>query len=175
MKLILRNAATNCHVPMFSATTYTKRHYAVLGKLFIQKEPELAQKLIEVYLPHAEPLETDFTRIKELFKTFCAIEGVDYDSNLKVDTKRKFIATILHLYAPQVYLCTTDDFLITRGLATELGKVFRQTKALMSVRIREVLVWEKNYDDFKNAVAEMVSKITDEKLKDSDCENLKAA
>lgn len=152
---------------MLQATsTFTRKHYAFLGKLFIEKEPEIAEKLISKYLPQTEPLEKDCKRIPEFFIVFCKIHGINpgdfvgplYKSR-KVDVRRQFIAVVLHLYVPQVFSQPADDLILDRNLSKNLSNLFQISKGNISDYIREVVTWYKQYEDFSSGVIEIIEKI----------------
>jgi hypothetical protein len=154
---------------MLSATApFTRKHYAYLGKLFIQKEPEIAHKLISQYLPKIEPTETDYSKIPGYFINYCKVLdirpqefiGPVHKSSL-VNVRRTFVAVILHIYAPQLFQQPADDLILDRvGLSKSLSNLLQVKKNKISEYIREVVLWEKSYEDFAENVNSIIEKLT---------------
>src|SRR5689334_21825897 len=100
-------------------TTFSRKQFAFLGKIFLQKEPEIAGKLIEKYLPKSEPSEKDLTKIPAYYISFCKVQGInpqDFIGPLhktsKVNVRRTFIAVILHIYAQHLFLQSCEVFVL---------------------------------------------------------------
>lgn len=138
-----------------------------MGKIFIEKEPAIAGKLISMYLPKTEPAEKDYSKIPAYFISYCQVQGLrpqDYVGNLykssKVHVRRTFIACILHIYAPQLFFQPVDELILDRvELSKTLSDLFLQKKSNISTMIREVVMWEKQYEDFAENVNEIIEKI----------------
>lgn len=153
---------------MLTATSsFTRKHYAFLGKLFLQKHPEQAKEIISQYLPESPPAETDYSKINTFFLRFCALESINPDEytgrlykTSKIDVRKKFIAVIIHLYCPQAFIQASDSLTLNRGLVKTLAQVFDQTVANVSINIREVIVWEKQYEDFSRSVHLVIEKLS---------------
>lgn len=150
---------------MFTATldSFSRKHYALLGKLLIQKEPETAQKLIQTFIPEDKPQEEDFTKIPALFERFCLIKGYDHNTApraSKVETRRLFIAAVLHLYNPHVYNQPANQIILKYGFVRNISQVLHQKESNVSTMIREVILWEKQYEDFSNNVNSIIEKLT---------------
>jgi hypothetical protein len=158
---------------MLQATIlFTKKDYALLGKLLFQKKPEIAQELL-AFLPTQAPAETDLSKIPEYFRRFCEVKDIDpkdYTGSLykskKVYERRIFVAAMVHLYNPEAYLRPIDFIRQHRGLTRALCEAFCikagswSTSGNVSNMIREVIIWEKNYDDFAEAVSNIITQIT---------------
>lgn len=132
-----------------------KRHLSLLAKLLIQKEPEVAQRLISTYLPTSEPIETDFSKITELFTRFCFIRGLEREDNVgplyksaKIDQRRIFVAAIIQLYHPR-----------TRLLAKYLWEVLNQEKSRVSRLISEAEVRYRAYQEFREETNDIIIKL----------------
>lgn len=152
---------------MTAATSFTRKQYAFLGKIFIQKEPNIAAKLIDLYLPKLEPIEKDYTKIPAYYIDFCRVQQIkpqDYIGALhktsKVNVRRIFIAVMLHLYEPGLFQQPVDDLILNReGLSKNLSNLFQVKKHSISATIREVVMWEKQYDDFSSSVNQIIERI----------------
>lgn len=155
---------------MITATTaYSIREYALLGKLLFQKEPETAQRLIQDYLPSEKPSETDHAKIQEFFLSFCQLNNLDPKAYIgplyktsKVDVRRKFIAVIIQLYSPRLYKQSLDVMVqvVDNNLTKTLAEVLQQKKSNISMMIREVITWMKNYDEFQTEVHNTIQALT---------------
>jgi hypothetical protein len=153
---------------MLPTATVSKRHYALLGMLFFQKEPERAQKYISDYIPSISP-ESDLSKIDKLFKNFCRLENLDPEDRLqwsheKLAKRRLFIAVIIHLYHPKIFFLpqlSYDRQHELKGFVKTLATVLQMDKGNASKNIREAIFWEKQYEDFAQKVSELLEKIQD--------------
>lgn len=144
-------------------------YYTLLGKILFQKEPELAQRLLSDYYPQKQPLDTDISRIQHYFSSYCAFQNIDpleYTGRLykskKVEVRRLFIGAMLHIYNPQVYVQPIDQLILFHGFVRRLAGVLCQNEGNVSKMIREVITWEKNYQDFSGSVEQIVNELTKE-------------
>jgi hypothetical protein len=152
---------------LISIENFSKKHYAILGRLVLQKEPETARKLLSIYLPQEKPVEDDFSKIPDLFLKFCTANDIDREDyfssaskSSKVSTDRLFIAVVLHLFNPAVYNQPTDQIILRYGLVRSIGLVLKQKESNVSTMIRQVILWEKQYEDFAGSVKEIIEKLT---------------
>lgn len=130
---------------MQALTLNNSRHFALLGKLLINKKPEVAKELYQ-YLP-AKPIESDFTKIPQYFKSFCKIQNIETE-DIKANERRIFIAAIILLYNPK-----------TRLLLKHLSETIKQFPSNTSVMIEEVEFRYRKVEEFRNQVDEIVKKI----------------
>ncbi len=86
-----------------------------------------------------------------------AYSGALYKSS-KVDVRRLFVAAMVHLYQPQIYH-QPEISLGKNGFVMTLAGVLKQHEANVSAMIREVISWEREYDDFKEKVTNVVAKL----------------
>lgn len=153
---------------MLQATfSFSKKDHALLGKLLLKNKPDIAQELIKTYLPEQPPKESDFSKIKDLFSRFCKIQNIEPEEHLgpvyksdKVSMRRLFVATMVHLYNPQVYFQPLDSIVLSNGFVTAITRVLSQNKGNTSKMIREVIIWEKQYEDFATSVSQTITKLT---------------
>jgi hypothetical protein len=153
---------------MLPTATVSKRHYALLGMLFFQKEPERAQKYISDYIPAIQAPESDFKKINSHYKKFCRIQDIEPEfgpihKRDKVALRRLFIAVMLHLYNPQAYFlpALTTANTAQQHFATAIAQVLGINKSTISRNIRQAIFWEKQYEDFAQKVSELLEKIQD--------------
>lgn len=143
-----------------------EKDYKILGRLLGKKYPDLARELLATYKDHP-PLETDHQKIPTFFKIFCFHLSVDEKELLgplyktsKVDVRRLFVACMTHLYYPHVYHQPPEEInLSKKGFVSSLSRALQQQEPNISVMIREVIAWEKDYDDFKEKVYSIVEKL----------------
>lgn len=134
--------------------------------MLVKKNPDLASEYLSTYKNY-EPLEEDYKKIRLFFSSFCQFNGINENEYLgplyktsKVDMRRLFIAAMTHLYYPQVYFQPIDEInLSKKGFVSSLSKTLIQHEANISVMIREVIAWEKDYDDFREKVQLTVEKL----------------
>lgn len=140
-------------------TAIQRKHYALLGELLIQNEPETAKKLISAYLPDEPPKETDFKKISDYFSEFRRLNNI---TSLNVSDRRIFIAVTLHIYNPEVYFQPSNKILLKHGFVRCLSNVLGQKEPNVSKMIREVILWERSYEDFAQEVSKMIEKLTND-------------
>lgn len=154
--------------PMLIAATasYGRKEFAILGRLLLTKKPEIANELISTYLPAKEAIETDQSKIGYFFLVFCKVQDIDlneylgpvYKSN-KVAVRRLFIACILNLYAPHVFIHPLQNTSINRGLIKQLANTLQWDKQPVSVMVRQIVLWQNQYKDFSDQVSEVLEKM----------------
>lgn len=152
---------------MLSAATLGKKQYALLGLLLCQTKPDIANELISSYIPQQEPLEKDLEKIESFFKHFCHLRNIHpkdcigpvYKSS-KVELRRRFVASILHIYAPHLYDQPVDFLIMGKTeLSKRLSHVLQMKKCNVATLVREVILWEKQYEEFASSVADITLKL----------------
>jgi hypothetical protein len=149
-------------------TLLNKQQYALLGFLLLKQKPDVANELLEDYMPKREAPESDILKIEQFYQRFCQLKGLDAEEirgplykTSKVEIRRQFIAAILHLYIPYVYDQPDEYIMIGKsGVAKKLSDVFCITKASITTMIREVIFFEKQYQDFSELVASIIKEMT---------------
>jgi hypothetical protein len=145
----------------------TDFHYRLIGKELWKKLPEAAKLAIKPYLS-AEPFDYNFTRMEEHYLiAFCSLQGIDKDyiqgplfKSSKVDIRKLFIASMLHIYCPHVYFQPPNEInLSKKGFVMWLSKAVNQPESNVSGAIREVVAWERDYDEFRNKVCSIVESL----------------
>lgn len=139
-----------------------EKQYKIIGRLVCKKHPEIAEELLST-LNHT-PLEEDISKLEFYFNQFCILHGTskqDYFGAVyktsKVDLLRIFIASMVHLYYPEIYFQPIEELNLKKnGFVTALANSIGQAVSNTSNRIREVIIWEKEYDDFKEKVEAVV-------------------
>jgi hypothetical protein len=149
------------------STNFSKKHYAILGRLVLQKDPETAHKLMSLYLPEQQPTETDLSKINSFFTIFCELQDINPEDlrgpvykSWKVDTRRKFVAAMVHLYYPQAFLVPMDSIDAVTGLVKNISIVLKQDMGNTSKMIRQAVIWEGQYEDFERSVKEIIEKLS---------------
>jgi len=140
---------------METAIYFKNHHYRLLWKVLTKTRPELATEIINEYIPEETPKETDLSKIGYYFTAF---SNVEYTES-KVDVRRYFVAAMIHLYCPQVLRQPLDSIILKYGFVKALSGVLDQKDANISNMIRQVITWEKNYEDFEKKVSELVIKM----------------
>lgn len=143
---------------------YGKKHYHLLGRLLVSKKPEIAHELLSTYCNNdVEPVLTDLDQMERLFICFCHTKGIDpelvansFRKSLKIEYRKEFIAVMLHLYTPQVYFQPVQNIVLRLGFVGQVVAVLRQDYGNISKMIREVIIWEREYDEFKEKVSTTV-------------------
>lgn len=127
-----------------------KKHYILLGKLLAKNRPEIAAELLSAH----NIAETDYTKIPAFLHSFCILKGFDPKDSTKVaiDHRREFLCAMLHLYNPQVFSQPIDGITLKVGFVRQVSNVILQHESNTSRMIREVLMLERVYDDFRNDV-----------------------
>jgi hypothetical protein len=154
---------------MFASTTInlSKQQYVLLGKLLHQKKPHIADEIISTWFPKQDPTEQDLTRIGPLFYAFCALQNLIPEDHIgpvfktsKVNIRRLFVAVMIHLYNPDVFSQPIDNIILKKGFVRQLSQVLKLKDANISLMIREVIMWEKQYEDFAASVSFVINEIS---------------
>lgn len=144
----------------------SENQYKILGRLVMNKLPFYAKELLSPYLNNI-PQEIDHSKIPGYFTLFCKVMDLKEDEytgplqkSSKVDMRRIFIAAMIHLYQPVLYH-QKDFFVILRktGFMLTLAQTLHQFESNISNTIREVILWEREYDDFKEKVNSAIEKL----------------
>jgi hypothetical protein len=142
-------------------------HFKMIGRELWNKLPHLAKSLLKPYLS-AEPFDFDFTKLEDHYLVaFSSLHGIvksDLQGPLfkssKVDIRKLFIASMLHIYCPHIYFQHANEInLSKRGFVMWLAKALDQPESNISAAIREVVAWEKDYDEFRDKVFVIVEKL----------------
>ncbi|MBC7948676.1 MAG: hypothetical protein H7Y42_12385, partial [Chitinophagaceae bacterium] len=144
--------------PCMPAPSLRRKEYAILGRYIYNQYPELAQEILQKE-SSPSPKESDFRKIEGYFISFCGFmkldpaefRGQSFNRD-KTETRRVFIAAIIHLYAPNAYNHPVDILLIKQGLITELARVLLVNPVTMQGVVRQSIFAVKTYDDFKERV-----------------------
>jgi hypothetical protein len=142
-----------------------EKQYKILGRMVVKKHPEIAATLLGT-LDH-QALEEDISKITSYYDQFCELQGIQRNEYFgavyktsKVDIFRLFIASMIHLYYPEIYFQPIEEINMKKeGFVTALAKSIGQHTSHVSNRIREVIMWEQEYDDFKEKVETVVGKL----------------
>jgi hypothetical protein len=128
--------------------------YSLLGKLLVRNEPEVAYRLMAA-IAAPEPLDTDLTKLKDYFLTFCLIQGINskeytgalYKSS-KIDQRRLFVACMIQIYTPGA-----------RSLNRKLSQIFKADETNTRKMRDQVDMWYRTSDQFREKVDETVNKL----------------
>lgn len=139
-----------------------KRQYNLLGKLLANHHPDMARQLLERFCPDIQPPEQDLSVMKDYFTRYCRLRDLEpneYRGPLfksgKVKERKIFIGVMLHLYDPRVYYQPQDSIILRKGLVKELCGVLDYHMCEISKHIREALLFEKIYEEFRTEVGRM--------------------
>lgn len=141
----------------------------VLGREVWKKLPMLAQKILKPYLT-AVPYDTNFNKIERYYlPAFASLIGINPEyiqgpifKSTKVDIRKLFMAAMIHIYCPHVYYQHPSEInLSKKGFVMCLSGALKIPESNTSGAIREVVAWEKDYDDFRAKVHLLVEKLKD--------------
>lgn len=148
-----------------SSTALGKKEYFLLGKLLTQRHPEMAKALLPQIPPDAR--EVNFKKMPCFYNSFCNHMNVDpaeykgpLHTQVKLEVRRLFISTMLHMYVPEVFCHPLDGPIIPSGFSKSMCIILGMWKGQMSETIREVIIAEKAYDDYKAKVDQALSKLS---------------
>jgi hypothetical protein len=137
-----------------SAKTIGKKELYLLGKIVYHRRPDMAKEFLP-QIPGKGRL-SDFTKMPILFQSYCKnaeINPDEYRGHIgkmdKVDTRRVFVSTMLHVFIPEVYSHPLDSPIIPFGFNKQLCETIGIGKGPVSRLIREVIIQERAYDDYK--------------------------
>lgn len=135
--------------------------FQLIGKLLALQHPELAHKLItdHSFIPH----ETDLSIIPCYFHAFLQAQGSsqeNYESlPFKSETRRMFVACMLHIYNHSVFTQPKGCLILRRGLSIRIAETLGTTRNVVSAMIRDVIVMHKAYDSFRKRIEFLVDQL----------------
>ena len=140
-----------------------KRRFQLLGQLVASKHPDIAASLLK-QLP---PLENRNALLPNYFARFCQIISLqpqEYQTlgkwnRRKVEIRRLFAATMLHLYSPQSFDLPRESITFTYGFTTAFSNVMQIRRPEGLKLFREVVANERVYEDFRNQVQDILIQI----------------
>lgn len=141
-------------------------HYKVIGQEIWQKYPARATGILLPYIKN-QPRETNLSKLTGYFDSFCDINNLNKEEyygpiykTKKVDMLRIFIASMIHLYYPEIYFQPIEELnLKKKGFVTALAESMGKPVSNVSNMIRDAIVWENRYDDFKEKVEFIVDQL----------------
>lgn len=148
--------------------------YRLIGKLLLLRMPEVAEDLLKKHndektrMDDVKPLETDHEKIFLYFIQFCMINKKGPSNYLgylrdkiNIDDRTAFIAVILKIYSPAVFVASKEFFLLRghgiggNGLIKSISNVLSIDQAHVSRTARKIIVMEKTYEDFREKVNDL--------------------
>lgn len=129
-------------------------NYAQIGRLVISKKPEIVTELMAAYIA---PKETDLSNIAEYHTNFLKSFPITGSLKENVEHRRLFIAAIFHLYQPEVF--STRNIYVRPGLGKAVSAQVGIQNFHLSKILREVVIMEKAYEDFKERVQQILEVI----------------
>jgi hypothetical protein len=140
------------------------KQYKILGRLVVKRHPDLAETLIQ-QLAQDKPLQHDIQKIQVYFTCFCNLPGIEafFGPSRKmenVDACRLFIATMIRLYYPELHHQPIEELNLRKtGFVSTVAETIGLKVSNVSYRIRQVVRWEHQYDDFRLKVQETLKNL----------------
>ncbi|MEO6610730.1 MAG: hypothetical protein ABIT05_01315 [Chitinophagaceae bacterium] len=142
------------------------KQYLLIGRLLYLTNPEKASELLAPYLEAPGTIQINQERIPEFFLQFCDLNKIDPDAHrgklsktIKVDLRRLFISAMLHVYCPQVYCQSIKKLKMPKGIVTALSRELQVDPPLVSIIIRETIMHEKIYEDYRTRAIEITEQL----------------
>ena len=154
------------------------KEYSILGRLCASQKPDVARELLSIY--DNKPLDKDHPNIQVYFIEFCRLQDIDpeeYKGALfkasKVEQRRLFIACMVHIYLPHLYVSATTaaGIRLDYGFISSLAESLNQKKSNISKMVREIVVTEKVYDEFRDRATWLVEQLTNGMKAHSETDN----
>jgi hypothetical protein len=127
--------------------------YAQIGRMVWYTKPEVVNEILQQQQP---PQESDLQMISGYYARFL----ISYpNGNLKenVENRRLFIAAMFHLYQPEVF--TAKNIYVNRRLGKEISVQVGVQNYTVSKILREVVIMEKAYNEFREQVQKVLGEI----------------
>jgi hypothetical protein len=126
-------------------------NYAQIGRLVATRKPEIIDELMIGYI---EPPQTNFSLIAIYHTRFI---NLNLEKSYRTSNRKLFVAAMFHLYQPEVF--TNKNYYIKPGLSKAIGKEVGMLNSNVSHLLREIIVMERAYDDFKEKVLKILEVI----------------
>lgn len=142
-------------------------HFKMIGRELWNRLPTKALQYLKPYISSI-PYDTDFSRIQTFYlSAFSSIYGIEKEEivgavykSSKVDIRKYFISCMVHIYCPHVYYQHANEInLSKKGFVMWLSKALQIPESNTSGSIREVLAWERDYEEFRTKVGAIVEKL----------------
>jgi hypothetical protein len=150
-----------------NTTPLGNKQYLLIGRLLHLTNPEKASELLAPYLEAPGTIQIDQKRIREFFLHFCSINNIDPDAHRgklsktnKVDLRRLFISAMLHVYCPQIYGQSIKKLKMPKGMVNSLSRELQVDPPLVSIIIRETIMHEKIYDEYRDRALRITEQLT---------------
>lgn len=142
----------------------TKKEIIFIGRQCASKTPETAMEYLSVF--DNKPWEKDHTRIGQFFQEYCNLHNIAPDdyrgailTRFKTALRRQFVASMVRMYLPQLYAASATSVRIDYGFTQSLATTLILKRQNLTKMIREVVVQEKVYPEFRAAVDEITEKL----------------
>jgi hypothetical protein len=142
-----------------------KKTYQMLGKVLSERHPDLANELLATYC-NISALDSNLSHIPIYYQQFCDHVRVDpnqYKGKLyvheKMEIRKLFVSSLLRIYVPQVYLQPKNYIVIPTGFLRHMNEAIQAGVPNLSRTIRQVILDEKVYDEYKIKVDSIVDHI----------------
>jgi hypothetical protein len=130
------------------------KQLSILGRLCAIQKPEVARELLSIY--DIEPVEKDHALIAKYFQSFCSLHDIqpaEYKGALfksqKVHVRRIFVAAMIRVYIPHLYKAPPGTVRLEYGFVQGLSVELRLKNTNVAKMIREVIIMEKVYEEFR--------------------------
>lgn len=136
-----------------------KKQHQLLGYLLIKTKPEIAQELLDRYTTD-DTVITDHMLMQNFFREF--LQSTSSFAGSKSIANRTFIASMIRVYQPELSHQPREAMVVKRGFVKHLADVLQQKPSNISAMIRQVIIWEQSYDDFRQNVMQFSSLIIEQ-------------
>lgn len=128
-----------------------RNNYSLIGKVLASFRPEVYSEIEELV---RSSQQTDLTKIPEYFLSFQLLS-----TESGVESRRLFTAIMLKLYHP--YVLDKGIFNVRKGFVNEIRICFNKPKQSISRDIRDVAVYYKAYEEFREKVNCIAEKLVE--------------
>ncbi|GAO43779.1 hypothetical protein [Flavihumibacter petaseus] len=143
---------------MQKVSGFSSNEYQLIGKLVVEREPAFAANIVNSF--RVSPAkERDLSKIPQFFTSYCQMRGVEQEALLVTSGDRTnkqlirvFVSAIMRLYCPELSLLVKFQMKVRSGLVQGIQRTINRTLSNTTVMIRQNLILETVYDDFREDV-----------------------
>lgn len=145
-----------------SSAALGKKEYQLLGKLLVQRHPEIAGEFLASFI-EVKAHETDVSKLADYFTKFCKMQKLEPDSyrgalraGSSVEIRRQFVSCMIHMYCPAAFVQPSDARVLRYKFLRTISLVLRIDESYVRRIVQEAIMQEKVYDDYKEKISEQL-------------------
>lgn len=145
-------------------STLGNKHFLLIGRLLAITQPEKARELLSHY-GNTTSETPSLQLIPHYFTRFCQTQNLSAHNFIgstnreSADQRRLFVSVMIRIYSPWIHQQHSKVIRPPRGLITAISKELGCGKNAISMQLREVIIQERVYEEYREKVQELTKQI----------------